>query len=446
MSNIIHYCDACGLRIPPADYDSGAAGNNASGKLLCATCLAREAPAPAAASTSNRRRPVATSPQPAPEHTAPARAKVAKAARTAGRFPIELAAGAILIVGIGAVALVLSQRKSADVPAVAAARIEDTLKKAEPPPARNISTPQPAPVSAPARPGPATLSVPAPAPGLSVVVPPPERKIEDVGFDPRASFAANQLEQAKSFIKANPEEVFTYRDQLERLRDNYKSTAAGKEAAQLLSELKLPEVDPAINPPPTPDDAWAKAVQVLPASDPSKDSIKGRWSKYNDALRSDQEMWSTLTLPYLLPDEYDARITFTRLEKDDCLLVNLAHHGRAIIFSIGGAGNTGCSLEDIQPKRKYMLSPKLVRPGVLASNQRTQVVVQVREKCVRVYLNGKLTLGCLMDDAVVTHHPDLSPAKQNQMGLLTWASVYEIHSIEILEIKGKGEFLREPPK
>jgi hypothetical protein len=152
-------------------------------------------------------------------------------------------------------------------------------------------------------------------------------------------------------------------------------------------------------------------------------------------------MWAQIALPYLLPEEYDLRLTCARVEHDDCLLIVLARRGRPFIFSIG-SGNKHCSLETVREKRKDVLPTKLVRPGVLTNGQRTQLVVQVRSQCLRAYVNGKPIVGCQVDDDGLSLASELQTPQANQLGLCTWNSVYEFYACEVVEITGKGQFTR----
>jgi hypothetical protein len=229
---------------------------------------------------------------------------------------------------------------------------------------------------------------------------------------------------------------------LESLRDRYRSTAAGEEARKLLSEIKLPESDPNTNPAPPGDDDFKQAISVLPLVKPEIDGKRGSWSAANGNLRSDKSMWSKIELPFILPEEYDLRVTFTRVDQEDCLLVTLARRGKPFFFSIGGAGNTGCSFEIVNEKRKDRVSSNIKRPGVLSNGVRNQVVIQVRRECLRAYLNGKLIVGCQVDDSGLSSNPDFNSSQPNQMGLMTWNSVYEFHSLEVRPITGEGKNLR----
>lgn len=180
---------------------------------------------------------------------------------------------------------------------------------------------------------------------------------------------------------------------------------------------------------------------MLAKVDPAKDGLGGNWSLNNGNVRSDKSMWAKLGVPYALPEEYDLRLTFTRHD-NDCLLIVLARRGKPFIFSIG-SGNANASFEDIREKRKDVVPTKMSpRQGLISNGARQQVVVQVRRGCLRGYLNGKLLVGCQVDDDGLSLNPQLVMPQSNQIGLMTWDSVFDFHSLEILPLKGEGKFLR----
>jgi hypothetical protein len=69
---------------------------------------------------------------------------------------------------------------------------------------------------------------------------PPPTKTETEEYDPRAAVAASLLEQAKAYLKSNPDDPWGYKEKLEELRAGYARTPPAAEAARLLGELKLP--------------------------------------------------------------------------------------------------------------------------------------------------------------------------------------------------------------
>jgi hypothetical protein len=438
---VIHYCDQCGQRVAEADLQAGLARLSPEGKAFCGKCAAPAGSSPPAG--VRRRDSQANLPPAAAAHARPAPRKPAEP-KPRSIVP-ALVVGLVVVVVIGIVLGIVLAGPSRT------ARADKAKKDEGPVPSRKVVTPRP---SAPAPSGasspavsgspsfPSAPVVPTAPPAPSPASPPPvEAKAAEESYDPRSEVGNSLLAQAQAFLKANQDDVWGYRDKLEHLKEGYKGTKAGAEAARLLSGLKLPEVDPNTHPPPTAEAAWAQAVQVLPAADPGKDARKGRWTFSGGTLRSDRSTWAQTALPYLLPEEYDLRLTCARVESDDCLLIVLARRGRPFIFSIG-SGNKHCSLETVHEKRKDLLPTKLVRPGVLTNGQRTQLVVQVRSQCLRAYVNGKPIVGCQVDDEGLSLAPELRMPQANQLGLCTWNSVYEFYACEVIEITGKGQFTR----
>jgi len=459
---VILYCDRCGQRITAAEQQSGQVQIDAEGVAICAKCAA--APPPRR-STQNvtvgeaRREPTgpARRPSPAPQAERSARhtGRSAPAVGTpSSNKMIMIAVGVVVALAVGITVVLLSsgrdsagnmQASNASSNAAATAQ-PATVSGAAPPVSPKELAAYPLPQgNRPASSQPATPAPPAPTPGapaLSPAAAPATPAKQEDTYDPRSEVAASMLAQAQAFNKANPDDVWAYRDKLDQIKERYAGTQGGKEAARLLSEIKLPEVDPATNPAPPAETAWANAVQVLPLTDPAKGRQNGNWSMTGGVLRSDKSMWARLALPYLLPEEYDLRLTFVRTESDDCLLVVLARRGRPFIFSIAGANNMGCSFETIKERRRDVLPTKISRPGMLANNQRYQLVIQVRNKCLRAHLNGKPVVGCQVDDEGLSLAPELTTPRPNQLGLATWNSVYEFHSLEVLPLTGEGKMLK----
>jgi hypothetical protein len=250
------------------------------------------------------------------------------------------------------------------------------------------------------------------------------------------------LVQAKGYRTANGSDLFGYREKLEYIRANFSGTKAAQEAAVLLeNDAKLPELPAERNPQPPADDAWANAVQLLPAVDAGKDRVSGWWKMENGRLRSDKAMWAMIGLPYTPPEEYDVRLIFERTDNDDCLLVILSRRGKPFIFSIG-SGNKSCSFETIRESQADILPTKTIKPNLFPNRQRVEVVIVVRSQCLRAYLNGKAIVGCQVADDGLSLHPSLKLPKAGQIGLATWNSVYEFQSFEILPITGAPTLLR----
>jgi len=449
LSNRIFYCERCGLRIPPVDFQNQRASLVNESEAICAACsqqrtepVAVQAPRPKTGPQVLPTLPVSQSNDSAPAAAKGSRRNTAAHGRgnshaaPAAGLPWKSALAGAVVFGALLGAFALSRSKKPD-PVVETKPVEPkrevTTKFAEKRPEPIKVVPPPIAVVNQTR-----EVVLQPEPKAVVKTVAPSVPVDD--YDPRKAVADSLLAQAKDYQKKNAEDVFGYRDKLQWLIERYRGTAAGDEAAKLIVEIKLPAFDPELHPELTPDAEWAKAVSILSVVDPKKDALAGNWSLNNGNVRSDKSMWSKLGLPYTLPEEYDLRLTFTRHD-NDCLLIVLARRGKPFIFSIG-SGNAHVSFEDIREKRKDVVPTKMSRQGLFSNGARQQVVVQVRRGCLRGYLNGKLLVGCQVDDDGLALNPQLHMPQSNQIGLMTWDSVFDFHTLEILPLKGEGKFLR----
>jgi len=253
-----------------------------------------------------------------------------------------------------------------------------------------------------------TAPIPARAGSAPAEAAAPQTEESDT-YDVRGMVADLLLKQADEYRRSNPNDVFSYREKLESLRRTHDGTQAAAEAARLLGELRLPELPPERNPSLLPPEAWASAEPLLRLVDPDRDALQGRWTVERGRLRSDRSTWAKLALPYLLPEEYDVRVVFERGENHDCLLAILWRRGRPFLFSIGGAGNRGCSFEDVRESGPDVLPTKIVRTGVLSSHKVHEVIVLVRSKCLRAFLDGAPIVGCQVDDEGLSLRSEFVP-------------------------------------
>lgn len=91
-----------------------------------------------------------------------------------------------------------------------------------------------------------------------------------------------------------------------------------------------------------PGDVLGKPVNILPLIDASKDSLGGTWSAEKDGLTSSGSV-AKLALPYTLPEEYDFKIAFTRLEGNSHIVM-LVPHGNMMQLYLVAANDSSCEL------------------------------------------------------------------------------------------------------
>lgn len=449
MARDVVYCDRCGNLVAPGDVDAGNALVGDAG-AICSGCLNALPPderdatearlfgagvAPAAPTRAASKRRAARSSGGSQRSRTQAARSPTKAGRLGSQGKVFAAASAGGLV-LGVIVVVLLRSGGGERPGRAPRRTPRSAPVVTPP--RREDRQDAVAPHAPAATRPPVVTEPAPAP------PEPPAAKPEPSVDDRIQndIAKWKLSQAKSHHKANLNDVVTFREKLERLHQDYAGTKAAEEAARLLEEVKLPELSPERDPKPPGDEAWAKAVRVLQSVDPDTDRLKGSWRMDGGRLRSDKGMWAKIGLPYLLPDEYDVRVTFERAENADCLLVILARGGRPFIFSIGGNSNTGCSFEDIKESGPDVYPTKITRAGVLPRDGRHTAVILVRKKCLRAYVDGRPMVGCQVDDDGLSLPSELRAARPGQLGLATWNTVFVFHSLEVRAVRGEGRLLR----
>jgi hypothetical protein len=259
----IVYCDGCGVRVSEADTKSGAAFRDKGGRLLCPTCgaAARAAdpqtksvtkvitkPASKVVARPHGREtggiptighPSASGSRSAPAH-APVHAPAQAAAPRAGSNPAMLyagiggGAGGLLLI---ALFLLLSGKKTEEV-ARPEPKETPVAKKEEPAPVAKARPPEPKEK---------------PAPEEAKQAPPkPAEKAEAID-EIRESYAKRKLTDLKTDLQRGGGAAKAARRKLRDFVTTYASTAAGKEAAELLKQAAPDE-------PPTPTPAATIAV------------------------------------------------------------------------------------------------------------------------------------------------------------------------------------------
>ena len=227
---IIHFCEKCGNRVPPSQFDSGAAVVMDEVRALCAQCSGKRpshrasklamVPASPAVKESPFRKsdsnavPAAKKsglhavPSPASMPPSP-RPSAGHLGRTAARTTVFQGTNNLLLWIGGGVAVLLIVLAGI---LWKGSAVDRRTGGASPPAKTDFSA------ATPAWPQPAPLpsEVPATAPVSAVATGPKDR--QDVPYDPRAAVAASLLSQAKAQAASDP---WAFRQLLESLKDRY---------------------------------------------------------------------------------------------------------------------------------------------------------------------------------------------------------------------------------
>jgi hypothetical protein len=187
--------------------------------------------------------------------------------------------------------------------------------------------------------------------------------------------------------------------------------------------------------------AWAQAVNLMPLIDPAKDAVKGTWKVEQGALHVQAERHgdAILAIPYEPPEEYDFRIAFTRSGGNSVNQI-ITQGGRAAVWWMGGWANKvfGFDAVDGNPADKNRTTVSV--NSCLEDDRRYTSVLQVRKTEIKAFLDGQLIASWKRkpDYSDGSLPPAWNISTQRQLGLGNHRNTTVFHTIDVLEITGKG--------
>jgi hypothetical protein len=265
--------------------------------------------------------------------------------------------------------------------------------------------------------------------------------------DPREKIAAKYLQDAKLSFATDPKNIKGYREKLTDLVRLYGFSPAGKEAEKILQDpvigLKNYDVLP-------PDDAWNDAIDLLAAINVKTDALRGMWSTKNKILTVSnihKESSTLLVLPYIPPQEYDVRLQLMRKQGNDTFGMLLPRGKYGVTFMPGGYQNRITGFDRVQGKRLSDNDSAFKDKDLIRNNQKFTVVLQVRERSIKAYVDGKLVSTCDVEpNEVSISASDWTTPFLERLNVGSWQSLYEVHSLQVLEHSGKGQLLTSPDR
>ncbi len=190
--------------------------------------------------------------------------------------------------------------------------------------------------------------------------------------------------------------------------------------------------------PPPPEDPWKHAVHLLGMIDPTRHSVWGTWTRQDGKLVSDREKFARIEVPYVPPEEYDVRLVFQRRGGTDAVGVILSRAGRSFSWEMGGLGNTVMSFESVRDARPYE-NPTSARSARALENDRPYTaIVQVRKEGVKATLDGQVVAELKTDGSNLSLDACWALRAPVPMGLCSNESPTEFHSVDLLEVNGRG--------
>lgn len=196
----------------------------------------------------------------------------------------------------------------------------------------------------------------------------------------------------------------------------------------------------------TPEGKWES---LLPAIDPQRDAIAGKWSKDSAGLKVEAASGARLVIPVAPRGEYDFRVSFTRQR---------GQHSIALIFPLGEGQAAyevdawGEHLGGIQNIAGKSLKENATRtPNVALKNgQRYTMTVEVRKGQVRTLLDDKVIATHRTDGRDLSLSNLWALPQKGTLALGAWEAETVFHSVEARTLDGaplvKATTTPTPPK
>jgi hypothetical protein len=191
---------------------------------------------------------------------------------------------------------------------------------------------------------------------------------------------------------------------------------------------------------------WSKALNLLALVKPADDTVSGQWKLENGALRCGRTSPARLVFPYQPPDEYAVRAVFTVEEHAEAVTLLLSHGSKNFCCLMGGWNNTVCGFALVNGGNASGNPTTVRKGGVFTIGQPHTMVVHVRNRSLRASLDDKPVCQFQTDYRNVSPDTgwDPDPGRRLWLGLGTWDTRVAFHSVEVVELSGKGKMQRLP--
>ena len=202
-----------------------------------------------------------------------------------------------------------------------------------------------------------------------------------------------------------------------------------------LLRTSIPGVLPRELPPLPEQDPWTGAKELTTKTDSSLDAVSGSWAhgQKNELLCSASD-YATLALPGTLPDEYDVRYDFSRLDGSGEVVLILAQHRQMFALKLGSKSNNFVGFDHIagidgsNPTWKYA-------PSCIKNLRRNICIVQVRKGSARAFLNGHFACERSISAHDMSLNPNWRMRDEPMLGIGCHQSTAAFYSIQLREAK-----------
>jgi len=185
-------------------------------------------------------------------------------------------------------------------------------------------------------------------------------------------------------------------------------------------------------------DATSGFINLIPRIDPAKDTVAGQWVVEKGILKCLGGNEDRIEIPYEPPDEYDFRITFTKVGTN-CIVQNLSKAGAPFIWVMGAGG--GFTFHYVKGAGIGANKTTVQKPGIKDKHRYTSIV-KVRKNGVEAVLDNKTITKWDTDYSDVEPAPFWALRSPRLLGIGAGASKAEFSAVEVKEISGPGKFTR----
>ncbi len=267
---------------------------------------------------------------------------------------------------------------------------------------------------------------------------------EDSG---RAVLDARQKadELAELTKRAKTEEERKERERQKALADEKVLLAEANKAKaddELKKTLKIKGTLPAVV---KPGDPWSGAVSLLSLLEMPRSIVWGTWSG-QETLVSDREGFARVEIAYEPPEEYDARMIFTRLSgAGEVSMILPTRGGKSFSIDLGAWKNTSNGFQSFKGLRGPDHAAAVRSARALDNQHLYTLEVQVRKDGVQARLDGQPLLPAKVELADLTLDACWSLRTPGCFGLGANESRVVFQRFDLLEGSSKGRPGMLPP-
>jgi RNA polymerase sigma factor (sigma-70 family) len=190
--------------------------------------------------------------------------------------------------------------------------------------------------------------------------------------------------------------------------------------------------------PGAPEPVVAPQVNLLARVDVA-DTVNGNWTIEDGELLSDRTSYSRFEIPYVPPQEYDFRVAFTMLEPRDEISMVCVYRAVQFAWKFGSHGN---SVMAIDQNGSEVAGTRVSLAQKFEAGQRYELMVKVRNGGTAAYVNNQLLCTYQTDYRNLGLNMFWKLPNKNTLGVGTWGTRVRFHTIDIVEVAGRGHFLR----